>query len=284
MPELWHKLGLRGDPKRSCFSPFRDNKNTPAFSVFQKHNQWFYKDQAIPDIHGDEIGLIELATGKETGEAIRFYHELAGIPMPETKPNPAKSSNNSLGKLVKIYDYRDADGNLVHQTLRYEPKRFLQRRPAAKDMHAGGKTARLDKFTGQWWIWTLEGIEPVLYRLPELARAPLDRSVFVCEGEKDADALAELGAVVTTAPMGAGKWRKSYTNALEKRNVIICPDEDEAGERHAQLVAGCLNGCAKSIAILRLATFLNQEKGTLTIDKIDIAEIVPILRKRNGTA
>jgi hypothetical protein len=254
MPELWHKLGLRGEPKKSCFSPFRDNKNTPAFSVFQKHNQWFYKDQAIPDIHGDEIGLVELATGKETGEAIRFYHELAGVPMPETKPNPAKSSKNSLGKLVKIYDYQDTNGNLVHQTLRFEPKRFLQRRPAAEGMRAGGKVARLDRRTGQWWIWTLEGIEPVLYHLPQIGSIK-NRLIVLCEGEKDADALwnTTMGLdnyVTTTAPMGAGKWRKSYSESLRDREVLICPHRDAAGESHLARVANELRPVVKRLLIL----------------------------------
>jgi hypothetical protein len=275
MPELWHKLGLRGDPKKSCFSPFRENKNTPAFSVFQKHNQWFYKDQAIPDIHGDEIGLIELATGKETGEAIRFYHELAGIPMPETKSNPTKLSKNSLGKLVKIYDYQDANGNLVHQTLRFEPKRFLQRRPAAEGMHAGGKVARCDKRSGKWWIWTLDGIEPVLFRLPRLIKAPIDQPVFLCEGEKDVEVLEVLGPVATTAPMGAGKWRESYTKVLEKRDVIICPDDDDAGKRHVEIVAGSLLNRAARIRVLNVEKLWpRQSRNGASDRKIDVAEII----------
>jgi DNA primase len=36
-------------------------------------------------------------------------------------------------QLVKVYDYTDAQGKLVHQTLRYEPKDFKQRRPGYSD-------------------------------------------------------------------------------------------------------------------------------------------------------
>jgi putative DNA primase/helicase len=39
--------------------------------------------------------------------------------------------------IVATYDYRDADGKVLHQTVRYEPKKFAQRRPDGK----GG------------WIW-----------------------------------------------------------------------------------------------------------------------------------
>jgi 5S rRNA maturation endonuclease (ribonuclease M5) len=281
MPELWHKLGLRGDPKVSCPSPFRVNENTPAFSVFQRKNLWFWRDHAL-DISGDEIDLVMMAEGSEKGAAIKRYHDLAGVPMPE--PKAKQTSNNSLGKLVKIYDYRDVDGNLVHQTLRFEPKRFLQRRPAAEGMHAGGKTARMDKRTGKWWIWTLEGIEPVLYRLPELSKAPIDKPIFICEGEKDADALAELGAITTTAPMGAGKWRNSYTDYLEHRHVIICPDVDDAGNRHSQIVARSLRGRVKRLQILSLVRMCKEWQLAFVDCKIDIAEIVPRLLNGAGTA
>ena len=39
-------------------------------------------------------------------------------------------------------------------------------------------------------------------------------TVFVVEGEKDADNLAALGLVSTTNVGGAGKWRESYNDAL----------------------------------------------------------------------
>jgi DNA primase len=249
MPELWLKLGLRGDPKRSCLSPFRDEKE-PSFSVFQVGNQWFYKDHATGE-SGDEISLIVRHTGCEKKDAIQSYHDLAGIHMPESKAK--QTSNNSLGKLVKIYDYRDADGNLVHQTLRFEPKRFLQRRPAAEGMRAGGKVARLDRRTGQWWIWTLEGIEPVLYRLPELVASPAFL-VILCEGEKDADVVADhfppASFVATSAPMGAGKWRKSYTETLRDRQVLIWPHRDDAGESHVRRVAEELIKVAKRVLVV----------------------------------
>ena len=53
------------------------------------------------------------------------------------------------GRIVKTYDYRNADGVLVYQVVRFEPKDFRQRRPNGK----GG------------WIWNLKGTERVLYHL-----------------------------------------------------------------------------------------------------------------------
>jgi hypothetical protein len=82
--------------------------------------------------------------------------------------------------LVATYDYRDEAGNLLYQTVRYAPKDFRQRRPDG----AGG------------WTWNLDGVQRVLYRRPELRQADPTDWVFVCEGEKDADRLANAGLTV----------------------------------------------------------------------------------------
>ena len=58
---------------------------------------------------------------------------------------------------------------------------------------------------------SLLGVERVPYRLPELLNAAPDTTVFVCEGEKDCDALHALGLIATTNPGGAGKWLPSMS-------------------------------------------------------------------------
>jgi hypothetical protein len=125
---------------------------------------------------------------------------------------------------VATYDYRDEAGNLLYQTVRYDPKDFRQRRPDG----AGG------------WLWNLDGVQRVLYRLPELCQADPTDWVFVCEGEKDADRLAALGLTATTNPMGAGQWREEYAETLHGRRVGLLPDHDEPGRKHAEQVAASL--------------------------------------------
>jgi putative DNA primase/helicase len=148
-----------------------------------------------------------------------------------TRPKPA-----AKGRIVQIYDYRDEARNLRSQTVRYEPKRFSQRRPDGQD----------------GWIWNLDGVEPVPYRLPELLAAPPDETVFVPEGEKDVDALRDVGLAATCNPMGAGKWREEFGRHLEGRDVVVLPDNDKAGRRHARDVAAKLAGHAKRVRILEM--------------------------------
>ena len=131
-----------------------------------------------------------------------------------------------------FYDYRDEHNDLLFQVVRKPGHVFRPRQP---DGHGD-------------WIWNIQGVRRVLYRLPEfIAR---DGIVFVCEGEKDADNVRALGLIATTNVGGAGKWREEYSVFLSDRDVVILPDNDEAGRNHAELVERLLSGHAKSVKVL----------------------------------
>ncbi len=115
---------------------------------------------------------------------------------------------------------------------RLEPKDFRQRRPDGN----GG------------WSWKLD-VRRVVYRWPELLKYP-DATVFVCEGEKDADRVAELGHCATC--VAGGKWTEECVAALAGRDCIILEDNDDAGREKALAAAQALHGTAKTIRIVSL--------------------------------
>jgi putative DNA primase/helicase len=135
------------------------------------------------------------------------------------------------GTIVATYDYTDEAGALLYQVLRYEPKDFRQRRP-----------------NGNGWIWNA-GERRVLYRLAELAKY-LDATVFVTEGEKDADRVAGLGHCATT--VACGKWTEECVKALAGRDIIILEDNDEAGRNKAAQAAHALHATAKTVRVVQL--------------------------------
>jgi len=147
---------------------------------------------------------------------------------------------NGKREVEKVYDYVDADGKLIHQTLRYQNKQFSQRRP--------------DPTKPGQWIYSLKDIQPVIYNLPAVLDAVQGKKpVYICEGEKDCDTLIAKKLVATTCPMGAGKWRDYFSEWLVGAYVYILPDNDTAGKNHAQAIAKSLYGKAKSIKICDLA-------------------------------
>ena len=146
-------------------------------------------------------------------------------PHPCLEPTPSHevmkswpSEQQPMQTVAAAYDYCDEAGALVFQVLRYEPKTFRQRRPE-----------------GSGWSWSVKGVRVLPYRLPELLADPA-ATVFLVEGEKDADRLAALGLVATCNAGGAGKWKKEHSEFLRARRVVVLPDNDSAGEKHAQQV------------------------------------------------
>lgn len=120
--------------------------------------------------------------------------------------------------IAATYDYTDEEGKLLFQVVRMLPKAFRQRVP---DGHGD-------------WIWKIGDTRRVLYRLPAILDAKAqERPVYVVEGEKDVATLETWGLTATTCPGGAGKWRPEFTAQLEGCRVIVIPDTDEPGQKHA---------------------------------------------------
>jgi 5S rRNA maturation endonuclease (ribonuclease M5) len=138
--------------------------------------------------------------------------------------NPGKGSQPPLGKVVASYDYKARDGKHLYYIDKYEPKDF-RRRPAGGNQH-------------------------VLYRWPEIVAAGPDATLFVCEGEKDADRVTALRFVATT--VAHGTWKGVDVKDIAGRDVIILEDADKPGVKKALAAAQALRGAAKTIRIVRL--------------------------------
>src|SRR3989304_1108290 len=96
-------------------------------------------------------------------------------------------------KIMAISPNKDETGTILYETIRYQPKDFRQR-------HCNGN--------GEY-VWNLDGVRRILYHLDDLCRCLPGDTVYVVEGEKDADNMWMTGYVATTSPMGAGKWQET---------------------------------------------------------------------------
>lgn len=135
---------------------------------------------------------------------------------------------------VAQYSYVDEHGVLLSQVVRFEPKDFRQRCPA-----------------GDGWSWSVKGVRKVPYRLPDLLANP-ESDVYLVEGEKDADRLAEWGLVASCNAGGAGKWTKELSAFFHGRRVIILPDNDEPGRKHADKVCAALTAAGAMVRVVHL--------------------------------
>lgn len=195
--------------------------------------------------HEDDTASLSVARGRE-GRVLLHCHagcpvdavlDAAGLTAADLFSEPA-ARTGPKGEIVAQYDYRDEIGQRLYQVVRLAPKSFRQRR----DDGAGG------------WVWRLDDVRRVVYRLRELHDAR-PKAVFISEGEKDADALAALGLPATTNAGGAGKWVDDYATQLVAcgvERVAILPDADRAGHEHAETVARSCYAAGLEVRVVTL--------------------------------
>lgn len=159
--------------------------------------------RALCPAHPDKRPSLSIATGKD-GRILMYCHAgcrlehilgAIGLTMADLRGEGVSTSmsrNDKCWRIEATYPYRDENGLLLFEVVRYEPKDFRQRRPDGK----GG------------WIWNLDGVRRVLYRLPELLAADPAQWVHVVEGEKDADAVRELAKELRVSPNTILQWAR----------------------------------------------------------------------------
>lgn len=250
-----------------CKCPFHEDQN-PSFSVNDDRG-WYCHGGCGK---GDIFDLIAKFENKTIGEVmIECLKPNYSPKRSKLKPSTTetiepfgseidlKSRSNEPEKIDKIYSYQNAHGKEIYQVVRYIPKTFRQRH--LED----GK-----------WVWDMKRVERVLYHLPEVLRA---KSVWIVEGEKDADTLTTLGFTATTNVSGAAKWLPAYTESLTGKDVVICGDNDERGQEHVELVFESLAGKVESAKIVKIPetykdvseyaeTFVNMEEAAAVLQSL----------------
>jgi hypothetical protein len=215
---------LLGEPNQRLSKPPKDIRyGTHGSLCVDLSNGCFFDHENHRG--GGVIDLVAAQLECDPDGAINWLRREGFIPEPKQAPGPS---------IVATYDYRDEKGVLLFQVCRFDPKDFRPRRPDGK--------------------LTLEGVRRVLYRLPDVLKAvAAGATIYLVEGEKDADNLHRLGVMATTNAGGAHKWRSEYSESLRGADVVLLPDNDKAGRDHAAAVATALTGIANRIRILDIA-------------------------------
>lgn len=195
--------------------------------------------------HEDKTASLAISTGDDGRILLKCFAsctpeeitEAMGLSMADLFPDSGNGKPKNHPEIVAEYDYRDAEGALLYQVVRYVPKDFRQRRPNGE----GG------------WLWNLQGVKRVLFMLPELVEAvEAGRLICIPEGEKDVLTLVGHGLDATCNAGGAGKWRPEYSEALQGARVAVLPDNDQPGIKSAKQIATALSGIAAEVKLIEL--------------------------------
>lgn len=99
------------------------------------------------------------------------------------------------------------------------------------------------------------GCPVFLFGVEELVNAPMTHTIYLCEGEWDTIAMRwlirklKLDAVAVGVP-GANTFKREWVDYFKNRDVIVCYDNDEAGEQGETTVKGRIEGFVNSILYL----------------------------------
>lgn len=131
----------------------------------------------------------------------------------------------NLGRHSHVWKYFKATGEPVGVVVRWN-------RDGEKDIRPVSRVA------GGWIIGAMPEPRP-LYQLPEVSAVS---GVFICEGEKAADAIRSLDLTATTSSGGSAAAAKTDWSPLAGKSLILLPDNDQPGEKYASAVTTFLAG------------------------------------------
>ncbi|HEU5340157.1 AAA family ATPase [Edaphobacter sp.] len=187
----------------------------------------------------------------------------------------AERLTRNIGTLENVYEYRNPDGTLAFSNLR-----IMQSN--------GSKAFRMMSEVGDAFVlrrpekpeqgWPLYGLLAV--------NANPDASVFVVEGEKDANALLSLNLVAVTSGSTSTASHADWS-PLAGRGVILWPDNDSAGRKYMGEVTDLLESIGCSVEHVQVDALGLPEKGDcsdwLTLHPSAGAdEVLSLARVRKG--
>jgi putative DNA primase/helicase len=137
---------------------------------------------------------------------------------------PPKSERKREQAPTRVFEIRDVDGKLVALHERYDKpdgKSFVWKLPNGQTGLGGLSTKALP-----------------LYGSERLRQWPDDALVVLCEGEKAAQALLDVGIPALGTVCGASTVPDiSVLKPLAGRRVVLWPDNDDAGRAHMSKIA-----------------------------------------------
>jgi DNA primase len=194
---------------------------------------------------GDVIALVQHIDGGSFMEAVET---LAGVaPATKSKARPAESASYDPRAAFE-WAYQDESGAPLFRSVRTPEKQFWQ---SPADGHGGWVKAAKG---------CMEGVRLVPLYLPEVLAAIRNSGlILIAEGERKVDLLRHLGYAATCNVSGAIRSKLWIDHAKEffsagcyAPKIIVLPDKDEAGRKHADAIGAAFAAVGVTVHILEL--------------------------------
>ncbi len=248
LPRIALDLGCEPNPRMSKPNDLRYGRHG-SLSIDPVKGMFFDHEA---NYGGGVIAFIRHKRRCEAGDAVEYARQFVGQWTQPMKVQPVKPEHAADWHRVANFVYADANGTPVYRVVRLEDRTVkVGKRP---------KRISQEHFDAGKWASGLNGAAPLLYRLPDLLASAADGdTVFIVEGEPKAEMLRAWGLTATCNSGGAGKWDASFAGYLTGRDVVILPDNDEAGRKHAALVLDAVKSAAASVHVVTLPGLAEKE-------------------------
>jgi putative DNA primase/helicase len=205
--------------------------------VERRNGYWM----ALCPAHNDHNPSLSIKEGDD-GKPLLYCHAGCSFEqvMAELREEPPARTQvrSANGKPTKVWRVRNHSGELKGLHLRF-------------DRPGGDKECLWKRPSGEWGLNGTPLSAMPLYRSEHARDWPEDVPVIVVEGEKAADALAEIYPATLGTVTGAGKTPgPEPLEVLRDKQVILWADNDEEGRTHMRRVAEALQGVAAEVRIL----------------------------------
>ena len=258
-------LGLELNGQHRCAAVWRDGKN-PNVYIDEK----YFKDHKTGD-SGSVLDLVAIAKGWHIEESAEALGDYLGIE--RTIPSGIEVVAPERKKVAE-WIYTNEAGEEIHKVVRFDELEH-DGSPRIKSDGKIAKTFRQYHFSKDEakWLAGLNGVQCYPLYWKELHSKS---ELWICEGEKAAAAGFTQGLPCTTFTNGAANFKDYYKDYIKDKDIILLPDNDDAGQLHANKLSFEFKDVAKSIKIMLVC---EKKKGDLA-DYFEDGGDVDALRKK----
>jgi hypothetical protein len=278
--QAWEMLGLQGEAKANCRSPFRDEKS-PSFTIYENGTKW--KDHG-EQIGGDVVEFIKHAIGGDHSDVRRWLQERIG-----TLEAPRTTTKAPTVKKVIQYPSAITEGTERHwramareRNFNHVTVKFLATFGLVKFMRhnekncfivtdATNRNAEIRNLDGKLFsngkkAYALAGVDKSWLIGAELLNHSPDANVLLVEGATDFLTAWDLNVIfrqdksvreskwLPVALLGASckALHPECEKLLAGRHVRIVPDGDKSGDDMRDHWTALLQGIGCSVDIVEL--------------------------------
>lgn len=296
--DAWQLLGLEGEPKASCKSPFREDRH-PSFSIHSDGKAW--TDHASGD-GGDVVEFIRFAIGGDHKDVRQWLRQRIGTDKPTTRSTTAPQSAKAIswpGELVEgtqatweaFAKHRGLTFPSVHAMVHASILRFIKLPDGSKcyvitdSSRRAAEIRRMDgKPFGNSKTFPLGGVDKSWMPGLELLRdAPKNTAALITEGATDLLSAIDLysryrrnheerNSWQPIALLGAGckRLHPEAEALIRGRHVRLVPDGDAAGDIMADHWSGLLRKIGCEVDVVNLPRNTDLTDHLLTLPPTDL--------------